>query len=519
MKTAHRKPDPWRENRDTIQIAALIGKRGESPAPPRLSSTALFVSHARVGDEIRERHFNAEDFSRFRRRLDSETVLVGDLFDGGGFSQRGDIVGFELEAWIVDAEGHPHPENQRLLEAIGNPLVVPELAAFNVELNGSPTALRGNVFSRLYGELSATWATCRSGAAALGCRLATIGILPTIRPELLNSNYMSAMVRYQALNDRILALRDGAPLRIRIAQGDSLDMTHDDVMLEAASTSFQIHLQCKPERAVRDFNAALVASAPMVALAANSPFLFGHSLWEETRIPLFEQAVSVGPRAPARVTFGSGFASESLFEIFAENQRDHPILLPFVQSAEPAHKYAHVRFQNGTVWRWNRPLLGFDYDGQPHLRIEHRVVPAGPTIHDCVANAAAYLGMVRGLVDAQEPVEQRIDFETAKENFYAAAKLGLDAPLTWLDGEQRTARDVLGEEMLPLAKAALARLDIPDEELARYLGTAEARVASGQTGARWQRAWVAKHGDDWPALTRAYVDAQEQGEPVHTWPV
>ena len=472
---------------------------------------------AAMGEEIRKRHFDAEDFSRFRRRLNAETALVGELFEEDGLSKRGDIVGFELEAWIVDAEGQPHPHNQRLLEAIDSPLVVPELAAFNVELNGSPTALSGHIFSRIHDELAATWDICRAGADQLGCRLATVGILPTIRPELLNSKHMSALVRYQALNDRILALRDGNPLHLRVAAADELDMTHDDVMLEAAATSFQIHLQCRPERAARDFNAALVASAPMVALAANSPFLFGHSLWEETRIPLFEQAVAVGPRAPARVTFGTGYAERSLFEIFAENQRDHPILLPFVQPDEPAHKFAHVRFQNGTIWRWNRPLLGFDYDGEPHLRIEHRVVPAGPTIRDCVANAAAYLGMVRGLVEDAEPIESRIPFEVAERNFYAAAKHGLDAELVWADGVECRAGELLGERLLPLAKAALTGIGIPEDDVSRYIGIAEARVANRQTGANWQRKWVARHGEDWAALTRAYVDAQESGEPVHTW--
>ena len=472
-----------------------------------------------MGDEIQRRHFDAEDFRRFRRNLDNETRLVGELFERDELSRRGDMVGFELEAWIVDADGQPHPENERLLSIIANPLVVPELAAYNVELNGSPTALQGNVFSRIHDELAATWDVCRAGARELGCRLATIGILPTIRPELLNSKYMSGMVRYQALNDRILALRDGAPLHIEISTGDGLDMHHDDVMLEAATTSFQIHLQCKPERAVRDFNAAIIASAPMVALAANSPFLFGRSLWEETRIPLFEQAVSAGPRAPARVTFGTRYAQASLAEIFAENQREHAILLPFVQPDEPPHKYAHVRFQNGTVWRWNRPLLGFDFDGVPHLRIEHRVVPAGPTILDSVANAAAWLGMVRGLVEHAEPAEHRLDFGAARDNFYAAAKHGLDAELTWLDGETVTAGALLQDELLPLAASALERLDIPHAEVERYIGTASRRVAANRTGARWQRGWVDKHGRDWAALTRAYIDAQESGEPVHAWPL
>lgn len=472
-----------------------------------------------MGDEIRQRHFNADDFRRFRLRLDDETRLVSDLFERNAFSSRGDMVGFELEAWIVDAGGHPHPENERLIQAVDNPLVVPELAAYNLELNGSPTALQGSVFSRIHDELSATWERCRAGAREIGCQLATIGILPTIRPDLLNSSYMSDMVRYHALNDRILALRDGAPLHISIPAGDGLDMLHDDVMLEAAATSFQIHLQCKPERAVRDFNASIVASAPIVALAANSPFLFGRALWDETRIPLFEQAVSTGPRTPPRVTFGSGYAQRSLAELFAENQRDHAVLLPFVQAGEPPHKYAHARFQNGTVWRWNRPLLGFDFDGEPHLRIEHRVVPAGPTLHDCVANAAAWLGMVRGLVERETPIERDIDFATARNNFYAAARSGLDATLTWTGGARRAARDLLLGDLLPLAAAALRRLEIPQAEIDRYIGTAMARADTGQTGARWQRAWVARHGADWPKLTLAYVEAQESGEPVHSWPV
>ena len=168
----------------------------------------------------------------------------------------------------------------------------------------------------------------------------------------------------------------------------------------------------------------------MVALAANSPFLFGKSLWHETRIPLFEQAVSVGPRTPARVSFGSGYADTSLFEVFSENLVEHPILLPS-PTTEPAHKFSHIRLHNGTIWRWNRPLLGFDFDGQPHVRIEHRVVPAGPTIADCIGNAAAFLGLVRALVDAETPIEVELDFATARDNFYAAARHGLDASLRW----------------------------------------------------------------------------------------
>ena len=259
-----------------------------------------------MGDEIARRHFVAEDYTRFRRHLDQETALVGSLFEEDGFSHRGDITGFELEAWLVDKAGRPSAANAAFLERLGNPLVVPELAAFNIELNGSPCAMTGRVFTRLHDELAATWKACRQSARAQDLQLAIIGILPTISPDVLNSSSMSNMVRYQALNDRVLALRNGAPVEVDINGADTLRLSHDDVMLEAATTSFQIHLQCKPDLAARTYNAALVASAPMVALAANSPFLFGKSLWAETRIPLFEQAVSVGPRTPRASASAAG---------------------------------------------------------------------------------------------------------------------------------------------------------------------------------------------------------------------
>ena len=470
-----------------------------------------------MGDEIPRRHFNAEDFSVFRFRLDEETKLLAEQFRSFRFSQRGDIAGFELEAWLVDQRGEPLPRNHDFLEQLDNPLVVPELASFNVELNGSPTALAGRTFSRLRDELAATWRDCQNTAQAMDCRLVTVGILPTIRQALLNSDHMSKMVRYQALNDRVMALRDGKPLHLNIDGGTGLDMLHPDVMLEAAATSFQIHLQCKPENAVRDFNAAIVASAPMVAACANSPTLFGHSLWDETRIPLFEQAIDVGTHYPKRVGFGDGFAEQSMLELFLENQQRHPILLPYVNDSAP-NEFSHVRFHNGTIWRWNRPLIGFDHDGQIHLRIEHRVVPAGPTIKDCVANAALFFGLVRGFGLDSEPVEERLAFDTARDNFYNAARHGLGARVGWRGGEVGI-RDLLLEELLPLARRGLLSYGIPETEVDEYLGILEARVDSTQNGAAWQKRWVTRNGMRVNDLVMDYVNLQESGDPVHTWPL
>ena len=470
-----------------------------------------------MGDEIPRRHFNAEDFSVFRFRLDEETKLLAEQFASSRFSERGDIAGFELEAWLVDRRGDPLPRNHEFLERLNNPLVVPELASFNVELNGSPTALAGSTFSRLEDELAATWGACQATAKEMDCHLVTVGILPTIREALLNSDHMSKMVRYQALNDRVMALRDGKPLHLEIEGGAGLDMLHPDVMLEAAATSFQIHLQCKPENAVRDFNATMVASAPMVAVSANSPTLFGRMLWDETRIPLFEQAVDVGAHYPKRVGFGNGFAEQSMLEVFLENQQQHPILLPYVSDSSP-NEYSHVRFHNGTIWRWNRPLIGFDHDGQVHLRIEHRVVPAGPTVKDCVANAAFFFGLVRGFGLEDEPAETRMTFETARDNFYNAARYGLGARIGWNGGEVGI-RELLLEELLPTARRGLAVYAIPDEEIDSYLGIVEARVESTQNGAAWQKRWVTHNGMRANDLVLDYALMQESGEPVHTWPL
>lgn len=474
-----------------------------------------------MGDEIVDRFFAANDFSTFRARLDEETTLLEQMFRRGEFSTRGDMAGFELEAWLVDAAGAPAPRNDEFLKALGNPLVVPELAAYNIELNGSPTALQGRVFSRLQDELDTTFAACQRVARSMDLGVVTIGILPTVTESMLRPRFMSKVVRYQSLNDRVMALRDGRPITLRIEGDPDLIADHSDVMLEAAATSFQIHLQCRPDMAVRDFNASIIASAPLVAASANSPFLFGNTLWDESRIPLFQQAVDVGPHYPPRVTFGNDYVQQSLFELFAENRRDHPILVPAVRDS-PASRFAHVRFHNGTLWRWNRPLIGFDHDGQVHVRIEHRVVAAGPTVRDCLANSALYYGLVRGFgLEAAAP-ETQLPFTVARDNFYSAARYGLNARVRWIVGgaeREIPIRSLIADELLPIARRGLQSRDIPDAEIEQYLGVIAARVESSQNGAAWQRRWVALNGPDLRALTCAYRDMQDTGEPVHCWPL
>jgi gamma-glutamyl:cysteine ligase YbdK (ATP-grasp superfamily) len=475
-----------------------------------------------MGDEIAHTQFTVADFTAFEGKLASETQLLGRWFEAGAFSCRGPVCGLEVEAWLIDANGLPAPRNQLLLERLGNPLVVPELARFNVELNVQPRALQARALSRLHDDLSGTWVACQSAAADLGTRLIMCGILPSVTQLHLTLANMSEQKRYRALNEQVLRLRDGKPLMLDIHGQEHLHLLHEDVMLESAATSLQLHLQVDLSQAVRYYNAAQIVSAPLLAACANSPYLFGKDLWDETRIPLFEQAVEVGGFAGAsrgpvrRVSFGTGYAKESLYECFVENQQHFPVLLPMA-FPDAVERMRHLRLHNGTIWRWNRPLLGFDEDGTPHLRIEHRVLPAGPTVIDSIANAAFFYGLVHTLATNSPAPEYQLQFAIARDNFYATARSGLDAHITWLEGRKLGVRSLLLEQLIPQARYGLELLGIDAIDRDRYLGIIKARVENACTGTNWQRAFVARHGHDMRALTEAYYQRQQSGVPVHDW--
>nr|WP_274521720.1 glutamate-cysteine ligase family protein [Halorhodospira halochloris] len=292
-------------------------------------------------------------------------------------------------------------------------------------------------------------------------------------------------------------------------------------MLEAMTTSLQLHLQLPADRASYYFNAAIALSAATVAAAANSPYFFGRRLWEETRIPVFEQAVAVTQLEPggagtlARVGFGSGYARDSLLDFFIENRQHHPVLLPMLLDT-PHEQLAHLRLHNGTIWRWNRPLVETTEAGC-QLRLEHRVMAAGPTISDVIANAAFFYGAVAELAESEKRLIERLPFHVAEQNFYRAARYGLSAEVEWLDGWYGTVRELILDKLLPAARRGLARAAVNMKDAGEHLKVIEQRVASGQTGAAWQANWVAKHGHDMQALTLAYLEQSRSGKPVHTW--
>ena len=474
-----------------------------------------------MGQEIDFTQFNDDTFKEFDRRLTQETELLQSELAKGSFSDTGEICGYELESWLVDYNYFPSPINQDFLTQLNNPLVVPELSRFNVEINGQPLQLQGRVLTSMAEELSHTWQQCQDQAHELDSVLLMIGILPTIRQKDLCLANMSDLKRYRALNEQVLARRAGRPIRIRIEGREYLNLDHPDLMLEAATTSFQIHLQTAQRDAVRYFNAALISAGPLVAASGNSPLLFNADLWDETRIPLFEQSVEIGDNASQenrRVSFGRGYACESLFECFGDNLSTHSVLLPIVMDCPP-EQFVHLRLHNGTIWRWIRPLIGFDANGTPHLRIEQRVLPAGPSIVDMLANSAIYFGLSRFLATLCDSPEAVFEFEQARSNFYAAARYGLHANLTWLDGSVIDARTLLLEEILPMARQGLEMLNIDAGDIDFYSGIIKARIQSGQTGATWQRAYRQKYNADNLHLVAAYLERQRSGTPVHEWEV
>ena len=474
-----------------------------------------------MGEEIATSRFSSRDFDEFTNRLREETRLLKEWFADGKFEEAHPVGGFEVEAWLVDREGLPAPINECFLERLDDPLVVPELSRFNIELNTPPQVLAGPALSRMQADLERTMARCDETAGSLDAQVATVGILPTVRDRDLTVANMSNQQRYRALNDQVLRMRHGRPIRLDIQGHERLQTEHRDVMLEAATTSFQIHAQVDPAMAVRYYNAAMVAAAPMVAAAANSPFLFGRDLWDETRIPLFEQSVNTCDEAdsahcpPPRVTFGDGYVKESLFEYFSENLGRFPILLP-VHYDTPLECLSHLRLHNGTIWRWNRPLIGFADDQRPHLRIEHRVVPAGPSVCDAIANAALFFGLMHGFAAWGEPA---IAFADARENFYSAARHGLAAELRWRDGVRVSAQVLLLENLIPVARQGLLDLGLDRNDVDAYMEIVNRRVASGRNGASWQRAYRARYGCSMSELTAVYLEYQRVGKPVHEWAI
>jgi hypothetical protein len=491
-----------------------------------------------MGQEVAARVFSREDRQRYRQKVRACLDVFARMLAESRFDPERRSFGLEIELNLTDDAGDPAMVNAEALEAIADPDFQTELGQFNVEINVAPRLLGESVFTELEGAVRDSLNTAEERARTVGAHMMIIGILPTVTESDLNAESFSASPRYALLNEQIFAAR-GEDLQISIGGVERLATYADTIAPEAACTSVQLHQQVAPEDFPAYWNAAQAIAGVQVAVGANSPFFFGRELWRETRIALFEQATDTRPEelkaqgVRPRVWFGERWIT-SIFDLFEENVRYFPALLPVSENEDPAEALAagdvprlgELRLHNGTVYRWNRPIYDVVRD-QPHLRVENRVLPAGPTVVDTLANAAFYYGLVRVLAEEERPLWSQMSFSAAEENFHAGARDGLDARVYWPGlGEVPVAELVL-RRLLPLAHDGLDRWGVDPADRDRLLELIERRCVTLRNGASWQADAFHRLYDDrrlerldaLRQMTVAYREHMHANEPVHGWPL
>lgn len=446
-------------------------------------------------------------------------------------------IGAEQELFLTDRSGRPAPIAMELLGSLRDGRFTTEIARFNIEANLDPIEVDGAALSTLHAALTDVVSTARIAAARHSANIVLTGILPTLTRADLTPAHLTPGQRYAALNEAVME-NAGGRIRLRIQGPDELLVEHDSVVLEGCNTSFQVHLQVDPAAFIATYNAAQALAGPILAACVNSPMLFGRRLWAETRIALFQQSIDTRTHADhpreqlPRVWFGDAWQRGSIVEIFRENLTRHRLLLVAETDEDPVERILSgdvpaleaLQLHNGTVYRWNRPCYGVLH-GRPHLRIECRMIPSGPTVVDEVANAALWIGAVSAGASAFDPIGDRMRFDDARGNFVAAARLGLDAGFTWLGGERLSASGLLLDRLLPLARQGLVDLGIAEHDIDRYLGIIEQRVATGQTGASWLVRSDQALRDCAPraaclsSITWTLADRAASDLPVHEWPL
>lgn len=489
-----------------------------------------------MGEGVASRAFTREDRQRYRDKVYRCLDVFARMLAESRFDFEIPLTGMEVELNLVDDDGRPAMLNAEVLTLIDDPAFVEELGRFNLEINVPPQSLSGDGARRYETDVRDQLNAADLRAHEVGAGMVMIGILPTLGPENLTSSSISSNPRYALLDEQMLLAR-GEDLHIDIRGGpESLETYADSIAPEAACTSVQFHLQVSPDDFAATWNAAQSVAAVQVALGANSPYFMGHELWRETRVAVFTQATDTRPAelkaqgVRPRVWFGERWIT-SVFDLFEENTKYFPALLPVLDDEDPVAVLAsgrtpglhELRLHNGTVWRWNRPVYDV-VNGLPHLRVENRVLPAGPTVVDTMANGALYFGVIRALAQQDRPVWSQMSFGAAEDNFTAASIRGLDATVYWPgSGEVRVTELVL-RRLLALAHDGLRDWGVDDDIRERLLGVIEGRCMSGRNGATWQveavRAFEDSGLDRQEALrrmTQEYVARMHTNAPVHTW--
>ena len=473
--------------------------------------------------------FTPRQYADFSTRLAEETQLADKWARQGRYvSTRPPRMGCELECCLINDSFLPAPEAADFIKTYADDSATFELGRFNVEFNIPPMVLRGAAFAVMQKNMEDILRRAAQAAQKNGNHIFMCGMLPTLTPADFVAAMVTDMPRYQMLERELKVMKQGHPFAVNLGYGDGVQFAVNSAAIEAAATSFQAHLEIAENNSATFFNAAQAAMAPVLAAGANAPFFMGRKLWAETRVPLFEQILyerfTAGQRAKKRRRddiFGLHYLRRSVVELFMQNHDYFPPLLPLCEDSPPS-KMRHLMLHNGTIWRWNRPIMGFAEDGSPQLRIEHRPLPSGPTVADMCANLAFFIGLVYAWHKNYAAAEW-LPFAVIRDNFYAAARDGLECEITWTNGKKAPIRELLLKEIIPAAADGLSRLsDLDENDCARVLEIIRARAQNNQNGAQWQRRYVEKHGGGTAGmarLTAAYWQNQQSARPVHEWKV
>lgn len=476
------------------------------------------------------------DLNSFTRYLLRDIEALDRMLKMGWIENDEMKIGAEQEMCLVDKNGKPAPHNLQILDKLNHPNFVTELAKFNIEANIDPLPFTGTCFSDLEKQIIGLTNILRKAADDIDVNVVLTGILPTIRKFDIGIDNLTPNPRYHALMEAISGLR-GDKYELRIEGLDELNVITDSALIEACNTSFQVHLQIKPDEFVNKYNIAQAIAAPILAVSTNSPMLFNKRLWSETRIALFRQSIDtrlatehLRERSP-RVTFGSQWLKGSILNLYKEDIMRFRIMFmsdieeDVLESIENGvtPKLRALNIHNSTVYRWNRACYGVSPNGKPHLRIENRVFPAGPSIVDEVANSAFWIGLMNGFADVYPDITKVMDFDDAKSNFLIAARAGLGSKFIWANGKKIIDIDLISKELIPIAREGLKKADVSVADIDKYLGIIEERNKTGNTGSRWMLNSYSKLAketskDDIPlALTGAIIKNQKENIPVSSW--
>ena len=480
-----------------------------------------------------------QQMNQFIRSLLNDVKALEHMLDNDWFNKDVMHIGAEQEMALVDLKNYkPAPIAIEAMETMTEyKWLETELAKFNLEICLTPQKFSDDCFSKMHQEISTRLDKISEHLKAFDADILLTGILPTLRKRNLEMDNLTPKQRYFALMEGINRQLIGSAYELRLEGIDELMLKHDSPLLEAVNTSFQVHLQVTPDEFVKMYNISQAITAPVMAIAANSPIVFGKRLWHESRIAMFQQAIDtrtthnhMRERSP-RVSFGNRWLEKSILEIYKEDIARFRVLissdikedsLGMIKDGVTPNLRA-LQVHNSTVYRWNRPCYGISPNGKPHLRIENRVIPSGPTVLDEMANAALWLGAMKGMNKRVEDVTKRLSFEDARDNFTKAAKFGIDSKFTWFDDKKITACDLVLEEIVPIAIEGLQDMNVDQADIDKYMGVIKERAEKHMNGARWQlRSFTKLKSETTQAealtiLAQSIHVNQKSEKPGHLW--